>query len=159
MRNALLGAGIAIMTATVAMAHHAGEAFPVGDLVVSHAWTYETADTGHATKVYLTIQNNGDRADRLVEASADFAPLVNLQAQAIGSDGTLAVRDLAAIEIAPGQSLTLQPGAVWLQLEGLQTSFAHGQFFHLDLTFEHAGSVEIDVVVEDAEEHETEPAS
>lgn len=159
MRNLLVGAAMTVMAAGAAIAHHAGETFAVGDLVVSHAWTYETAAAGHATKVYLTIMNNGDEADRLIDARVDFAPRTVIQAQAIGADGTLGVQDVAGLTIEPGQSLTLQPGAMWLELEGVQRTFAHGQHFHMDLTFEVAGSVEIDVRVEEADEHDPEAAS
>ena len=159
MRNLLVGAAMTVMAAGAAIAHHAGDTYPVGDLVVSHAWTYETAAAGHATKVYLTIMNNGAEADRLIEASVDFAPRTVIQAQAIGADGTLAVQDVSALRIEPGQSLTLQPGAMWIELEGVQRTFAHGQHFHMDLTFEVAGSVEIDVWVEEADEHDHDHAS
>ncbi len=159
MRNLLLGAAMTVMAAGAAIAHHAGETFPVGDLVISHAWTYETAAAGHATKVYLTIMNNGDTADRLLDARVDFASRTVLQAQAIGSDGTLAVQDIAAIVIEPGQSLTLQPGAMWLELEGVQRTFKHGQHFHMDLTFATAGPVEIDVWVEEPDDHDPDGAS
>ena len=159
MRNIIIGAGMAIMAAGAALAHHAGDTFEVGDLVVSHAWTYETAEAGHSVKVYLTIQNDGDATDRLIAASVDFADEVVMQAQAIGSDGTLGVQNVAAIAVEPGQVLTLQPGAIWLELEGVQRHFSHGQHFHMDLVFETAGPLEIDVWVEDAEEHEHDTAS
>lgn len=159
MRTLIIGAGVAIMAAGAALAHHAGDTFEVGDLVVSHAWTYETAEAGHSTKVYLTIQNNGEVTDRLIEASVDFAGKVVMQAQAIGSDGTLGVQNIAAVAIEPGQVLTLQPGAIWLELEGVQRHFGHGDFFHMDLVFETAGALEIDVWVEDAEDHEDDDAA
>lgn len=159
MRNLIIGASVAVMAAGAALAHHAGDTFAVGEIVVSHAWTYETAEAGHASKVYLTIQNNGSDADRLLRASVDFAPEVVMQAQAVDGEGTLAVQDLSAIRVEPGQVLTLQPGAIWLELEGVQQAFVHGEFFHMDLVFETAGAVEIDVVVEEADEHLGEPSS
>jgi copper(I)-binding protein len=159
MRNLFLGAAMTVMAAGAAIAHHAGDTYPVGDLVVSHAWTYETAAVGHSTKVYLTIMNNGDAADRLVDARVDFAGQTVIQAQAIGADGTLGVQDVAALRIEPGQTLTLQPGAMWVELEGVQRTFKDGQHFHMDLTFETAGAVEIDVWVNEVDEHDGDGAS
>jgi periplasmic copper chaperone A len=77
-----------------------------------------------------------------------------MQAQAIGGDGTLAVQDVAAIAVQPGQVLTLQPGAIWLELEGVQRAFVDGQHFHMTLVFETAGAVEIDVWVNEADDHD-----
>ena len=152
MRNLIIGAGMAFMAAGTALAHHEGDIYDVGDLVVSHAWTYETATAGHSAKVYLTIQNDGDAVDRLIDASVDFAGRVVMQAQAIGGDGTLAIQDVAAIAVQPDQVLTLQPGAIWLELEGVQRTFIDGQQFHITLVFETAGAVEIDVWVNEADE-------
>ena len=153
MRNLLIGTSLAVMAAGAAWAHHAGDTFQIGDVVVSHAWTVETDALGHSTKVYLTIQNDGAEADRLIEASVDFASRVVMQAQAIGADGTLAIQDLSAVRIEPGQVLTFQPGAIWLELEGVQQHFSHGQHFHMDLVFETAGAVEVDVIVNDDDHH------
>jgi periplasmic copper chaperone A len=66
-----------------------------------------------------------------------------------------------AVEIAPGQTLTFQPGGVHLVLQSVQRAFEHGQHFDLALTFEKAGTVEVEVEIEELEhedEHEHEGA-
>lgn len=153
----LLAATVLAATATYAFAHHDGERFKVGDLMVSHAYMYENAATAHATKVYLTIENVGADADRLVGASVDFATKVVFEGQAIDADGTLAVTEVTAVSIAPGQTLTLQPGAIWIELEGVKETFEHGEHFDMTLTFEKAGTVEIEVEIEelpDGDDHD-----
>jgi periplasmic copper chaperone A len=61
-----------------------------------------------------------------------------------------------AVEIASGQTLTFQPGGVHLVLQSVQRIFEHGQHFEMALTFEKAGSVEVEVEVEEPtdEDHE-----
>lgn len=138
----------AALLTTSALAHHAGDAFEASGIRISHAWTEETSATSHAIDVFLTIDNEGEEADRLIGASTSFSDEAVFQAPVVGEDGTLSVAEVAAIEIAAGQSVTLQPGGIRLVLPNVQRSFSEGQHFHLTLEFETAGSVEIDVDVE-----------
>lgn len=139
------------------LAHHAGEAFQAGAVVVSHIWTHVNTPAAHANAVYLTVANNGTEADRLIAVEGDFFESAELQAPVVGEDGALRTTSLSSVEIAPGQSLTFQPGGVQIILVGLQESFFEGDHFHLSLVFEQAGSLEVEVEVEGhghSEDHE-----
>jgi copper(I)-binding protein len=148
MKARLLGLALAAGLASSAGAHHVGEVVKAGDLLVSHAWTYEVAGMAHAADVYLTIENQGDAPDRLIAASVDFAKGIEIQAPVV-ENGVLKTATVQAVEIAPGQTLTFQPGGVHLVLQSVQRMFEHGQHFDLALTFEKAGSVEVEVEVEE----------
>jgi len=161
MKARLLGLTLAAAMATSALAHHAGEVVKAGDLLVSHAWTYEVAAMAHAVDVYLTVDNEGDAPDRLIAASVDFADKVEIQAPVV-EDGVLRTATVQAVEIAPGQTLTFQPGGIHLVLQSVQRTFEHGQHFDLALTFEKAGTVQVEVEIEEPDrEHEEdrEPAA
>jgi copper(I)-binding protein len=130
--------------------------------LVGHAWTYEVAKMAHAVDVYLTIDNQGDAPDRLIAASVDFAAGVQIQAPVL-EGGVLKTATVQAVEIAPGQTLTFQPGGVHLVLQSVQRTFEHGQHFELALTFEKAGEVEVEVEIEETpggdHEDERKPAA
>ena len=165
MKARLLGLALAAGLATSALAHHAGEVVEAGDLHVGHGWTYEVAAMAHAVDVYLTIENEGEEPDRLIGASVDFASKIEIQAPVV-EDGVLKTATVEAVEIAPGQTLTFQPGGVHLVLQSVQKAFDHGEHFDLALTFEKAGTVEVEIEVEepgheDDREHEEglEPAA
>jgi periplasmic copper chaperone A len=143
--SALAGAAV---LALPALAHHAGDHWHVGDLVVSHAWTQETAAMADGTSVFLTIANQGEAPDRLLAASVDFAHGAVFQARVLGDDGAVRTATVPAIEIGAGERLTLQPGGIEILLTGLQRQYARGEHFHMTLAFERAGEVEIDVDVE-----------
>ena len=156
MKARLLGLTLAAAMATSALAHHAGEVVKAGDLLVSHAWTYEVAAMAHAVDVYLTVDNEGDAPDRLIAASVDFADKVEIQAPVV-EDGVLKTTTVQAVEIAQGQALTFQPGGIHLVLQSVQRIFEHGQHFDLALTFEKAGTVEVEVEIEEPDhEHDHE---
>jgi copper(I)-binding protein len=139
-----------------AVAHHAGETAQIGKLVISHGWMHENAEMAHSTSVYLTIDNRGTEVDKLIGAEVDFADEAVFQAQTVGEDGVLAVRDISGINIDPDQVLTLKPGVVWIELESVHQTFEHGEHFDMTLSFEKAGTVEIEVEIEPVDEHEDE---
>lgn len=164
MRRLVPAALVAALLAAPVMAHHDGEIVTAGALRLSHAWTEETGATAHAIEVYLTIENTGAEPDRLVAARTDFTRPAMFQAPVLQADGTLAVQEVAALEIAPGQSLTLQPGSIHLVLNDVKRRLEGGEHFDLVLEFARAGAVEIEVEIEHADEegehdHEERPAS
>lgn len=160
MRRFLLSSSVLLSLGVAApgLAHHVGEIFKAGELVVSHAWMLENAEMGHSTSVYLTVENQDSEPDTLIDASVPFADEVVFQGQTVSAEGVLEVEDLAGIKIGPGQVLTLKPGVVWIELESVHATFEHGQHFDMTLVFERAGDVDIEVEIEpvDEDEHEHE---
>lgn len=159
MRRLAIAAALALGVVGPVLAHHAGETVEAGDIVVSHAWMVANADMAHASAVYLTLDNRGSAPDRLISAKVDFAAQATFQAQALQTDGTLAVTDIAAVQVQPNQVLTLQPGAVWIELVGLERVFAPGEHFELELVFEKGGEADVIVEVEPAPRGGDKPAS
>ncbi|WP_366556275.1 copper chaperone PCu(A)C [Aquibaculum sediminis] len=138
----------AFLAAPAALAHHAGESYAARDVVVSHAWTHENAPSAHANAVFLTIVNDGDEPDRLTGVTGDFFSHAEIQVPVLDDAGVLHTRTVTSLEIAPGQSLTLQPGGVQIQLIGLQSTHFPGDHFDLTLRFENAGAITVEVEVE-----------
>ncbi|MGM0559707.1 MAG: copper chaperone PCu(A)C [Pseudomonadota bacterium] len=144
---------------SAAFAHHDGERSAAANMVVSHAWTVENAANAHANAVYLTLENTGEAGDRLVGAEVDFANATSFRAPVMDEDGNYSMSPVAAIGVPAGESVTLQPGGVQIVLEDLQGEYRAGDHFHMTLTFEKAGSVEVEVLVEDLDEAESDTPS
>ena len=121
-----------------------------GDIRVERATAYETAPTAMAGSGYMTITNLGDTADRLLEVRAGFAH-VSLH-QTMEADGVARMLPAGAVEIAPGETLALEPGGLHVMFMGLGGDpFEIGEEVPATLVFERAGVVEIvfDVVARD----------
>lgn len=144
----------ALLFAVPALAHHDGEVFSAGALQVSHLWTEEVGKTAHAVPVYLTIRNTGTEADRLVGVKTTFSDAGKFEAPVLGADGALSVREIPAVEIAAGQTLTFQRGGITLVLDNVQRPLEGSQHFDMVLEFAKAGTVEVEVEIEEPHGHE-----
>ena len=155
-RHILIAATVVILAVVPATAHHDGEQFSKSNISVSHAWTGETGTMAHAVEVYMTIQNNGAEAVTLTGADVDFARPGMFQAQVVGEDGTLRTREVATVEVAAGQSVTMQPGGLRIVFNDVQRTLRAGDHFHAHLEFADIGELEIEVEVEklDDDEHD-----
>ena len=154
-RKAFLAAALALAAALPAAAHHDGDTYAKDTVRVSHAWTEETAEMAHAIDVYMTIENTGEEPVTLTAAEVDFAQAGVFQAQVVGDDGTLRTREIKQVEIAPGQSVTMQPGGLHIVFNDVQRTLNAGDHFHAHLRFAQVGELEIEVEVEgDHDDHE-----
>lgn len=117
--------------------------------------TVAGAPTGAA---YLTITNRGRNADRLIGASTPRAERVELHVMSM-SGKVMRMRQVAAIEVKPGETLRMQPGSPsgqHLMLVGLSQPLKGGERFPLALRFEKAGTIEVTLIVDEAKRTEDE---
>ncbi|PDS31582.1 copper uptake system-associated protein [Rhizobium phaseoli] len=96
---------------------------------------------------YLAITNTGTDADRLVSSSADRARSVQLHEMRV-DDGVMVMRELkGGIELPAGQTVELKPGGYHLMFMDVDKPFKQGETIKATLTFEKAGSVDVDFAV------------
>lgn len=116
-------------------------------LVIHEPWARATAPAMKNGAAYLTIENRGRAADRLVSASAAIAARVELHRTEIGENGVMRMREARGIEIPAGESVKIAPGGYHVMLVGLKGPLVKGATFPLTLRFEKAGAREVTVTV------------
>lgn len=143
-RALLVTAWLAALTAP-ALAHD----YTVGDLHIDHPWARATVAGQRAGGAFLTIDNRGRSDDRLlrVQAPADRASSAELHSMRQEGD-VMRMREVGSIDIPAGQTVKLQPGGLHIMLMGLKAPLQAGDKFPLVLTFEKAGSVTVEVLVQ-----------
>jgi uncharacterized protein YcnI/copper(I)-binding protein len=115
-----------------------------GDLTIAQPWSRATPGGARVAGGYLTVTNRGTQPDRLVSGSAEFAERVEIHEMAT-ANGVMTMRNLASgLAIAPGQTVELKPGGYHVMFMGLRRPLAEGQSVKVTLTFERAGTVELD---------------
>lgn len=100
---------------------------------------------------YLTVTNSGDEADYLVAATApgDLVDVVELHT-VIEEGGMMRMRPVERIEVPAGGEVMLRPGGFHVMFIGVKQELKPGDVVRLSLTFERAGTVDVDAVVRPA---------
>ncbi|MBO6755362.1 MAG: copper chaperone PCu(A)C [Roseibium sp.] len=130
----------------VSLSAQAGDV-TIGDLTLSESWTRATPPNAKAGGGFVTISNSGSESDRLVSAASETANRVEIHEMAI-QDGIMKMREMDnGIEIPAGETVTLKPGGLHIMFMGLKGRFEEGTRVPVSLTFEKAGSVDIDLAV------------
>lgn len=118
-----------------------------GDLEISAAWSDYRLGAGGTTRLFFTLVNHGNTADRLLGASSPVAAAPAKPRLVIERDGQRATKALDAVPI-PAESgrLELSAGGYFLELGPLRLALTMGSRFPVVLHFEHAGDIEVEFV-------------
>ncbi|HEX7127312.1 MAG TPA: copper chaperone PCu(A)C [Thermodesulfobacteriota bacterium] len=120
-------------------------ATPGAAAVSSHAASRGGHDAG-ATAAYLTLENRGDRADRLVSVASPVAGRAELHESRV-ENGIMRMRPVEGIAVPAGGSVRLEPGGLHVMLMGLHEPIAEGRRVPLTLTFESGATLAVDAEV------------
>jgi copper(I)-binding protein len=134
---------LALLVLPAAVLAHSAK---LDQISIGHAWAPPTAEEAGA--VYMPLLNDGDGKVRLVALSAPVAESIYLRK---GKGGN--AERLESVTLQPGQPLAMAEWREHVWLEGLKRPLEEGERFPLTLTFEPAGEVTIDVIVESAPGH------
>jgi len=131
--------------ANEAVAHQ----YKIGALDIGHPWSRPTPKDVTIAGGYLTITNKGKVADRLIGGASPAASQIEIH-EMTSVDGMMKTRPLASgLEIQPGKTVELKPGAYRILLLGIKEPFQVGQRVKGTLVFEKAGTVEVIYNVEE----------
>ncbi|MBV8534006.1 MAG: copper chaperone PCu(A)C [Alphaproteobacteria bacterium] len=140
-QSALL-AGASLIVAAPALAR----VFYWGTLAITDAWAPPTAPRATVAKVYMIIENRGIDSERLLSVKTPVAQTAHF----VDDDPQSGVvEQVAYLEVRPRRPVTLRPGRVHVELEGLAKPLVKGTTFPLTLVFAFAGPVEVPVEIDD----------
>lgn len=120
----------------------------VGDISIDHPWARALPPVAPNGAVYMELFNHGSVIDRLISGSSPIAERVELHRSSM-KDGVVRMRPVKAINVLPGKPTAIAPGGLHIMLIGLKQPLIAGKTFRLTLTFERAGSVEVQVQVQE----------
>jgi hypothetical protein len=142
-----LRAALAASLLLVAPAFAQDGAVHLGDLNLTAPFTRATLPNAPVGGGFLSIENAGGTADRLVSASSPAAAMVQIHEMAMEGD-VMKMRQLAdGLELPAGETVTLAPGGFHLMFMGLTQAFVEGETVPVTLVFEKAGPVELELPV------------
>jgi len=139
---------LAALSAAMFVAPVRADDVKAGDLVISQAWSRATPGGAKVAGGYLTIENKGAAADRLVSVSADIAGKAEVHEMAM-DNGVMKMRPLdKGLVVDPGKTVKLAPGGNHLMLQELKGPFKEGEKVPVTLEFEKAGKVAVSLDVQ-----------
>jgi copper(I)-binding protein len=142
-RTAVLFAALSLMAGSAA-----AENYTAGSLEIDNPWMRATPRGADVASAYLTIVNKGTEAERLIGGTLTGVSRFEVHRMVV-EGGVAKMRPVeGGLEIKPGQSLALTPGALHVMLIGLKQPFQQGQHIKGTLMFEKAGKVDVEFTVE-----------
>jgi copper(I)-binding protein len=143
--TAAIFVAVAVLITTGAGAHEIND----GAIDIGHPWSRPTPSDANIAGGYLTITNKGKTADRLISGASPAAGQIEIH-EVVDVDGMAKTRLIAnGIEIKPGKTIELKPGALRIVMLGLKQPLQLGQKIKGTLVFEKAGPVEVVYNVEE----------
>lgn len=137
---------LAVFSAVVAVGDASAHDYQLRALHIDHPFARATPGGARNGGVYLSVENRGDQADRLIGVST---PVARAELHQMSVDaGVMRMRAVDGIDVKAGGRLVLQPGAYHVMLTDLKRPLQAGDSFPMTLAFEKAGSIEVSVVVE-----------
>lgn len=120
----------------------------LGSIEIRRPWVRLASELPWRAAGFATLTNTGAQPDRLIAASSPTAEKVEIHAIKVVR-GDIAMRPLDhGLALPPGVTLTLQPRGYHLLLIGLREPPSLGARLPVTLTFEKAGSIDVELVVE-----------
>ena len=139
-------AGLALLIVTTPLGAAIGAeataiSIEAGDLLIDTPWTRATPGGAKVGAGYMSIDNRGDVAERLVSGKSYVAARVEIHTKTMDG-GVMRMRQLKdGLVLAPKSITELKPGGYHIMFFGLKLSIAKGDTVALELTFEKAGTV------------------
>lgn len=130
------------------MTHAETKPITIGDLELTGPFTRAMLPGAKAGGGFVTITNKGGADDTLISAASEAAGMVQLHEMTM-DNGVMKMREKdGGIAIPAGQTVTLQPGGLHIMFMQVEKPFEEGQSVRVTLTFEKAGTIDIDLPVQ-----------
>jgi copper(I)-binding protein len=138
----------AALLACVAGSSARAEEVKAGDLVISQAWSRATPNGAKIGAGYLTIENKGTAADKLISVSGAVSDKIELHEMSM-NNGVMKMRPVdGGLTIDPGKTVKLGPSGYHLMIMDLKGPLKQGDKVPVTLEFEKAGKVAITLDVQ-----------
>ena len=115
---------------------------------ISRPWARAGSNTELRAAGFMTLANAGAEADRLVGAASPLAEKIEIHGiKVVGPDIAMLPLE-SGVRLPADTTITLRPRGYHLLMQGLRAPLAKGQRVPVTLTFEKAGSRQVELTVE-----------
>lgn len=126
--------------------HAAG--YRAGNISITDPHARPTVPGQPGGAAYVTLENTGGSADRLVSVSSPVAQSATIHTMRMDGD-IMRMREAGELPLAPAARVEMKPGMGYhIMLNGLKQPLQQGATFPMTLNFEKAGKVDVSVAVD-----------
>ncbi len=111
------------------------------EVVIESAWSRASIGTSRPGVAYMALINTGDAPVVVSGLRTDLAAMPMIHASTTDAQGVTRMSHMEEVEIAPGETVALEPGGLHVMLMDLQRPMVEGESFTLSLIL--AGGEEI----------------
>ncbi len=134
---------ITALAASVVGAH----SYQLQALRIDHPFARATPPGATTGGAFLTIHNAGTSGDKLLSVKSAVAGAVQIHTMSMDGN-VMRMREISVLDVPAGATVVLKPGGYHLMLVDLRQPLQAGARVPLTLTFERAGSIDVDADVE-----------
>lgn len=118
-------------------------------LEISDAWGRPSPTVASTGAFFMTITNNGDEDDALINAGSPACGTVELHESYMNDEGAMAMQPVEGGEIAipAGGSAVLEQGGLHVMCIDKLEDFTEGAELELTLQFQNAGDITLNVEI------------
>ena len=132
--------------AVAAAAHE----YKAGDIEIVHPWARATLKGSDVADGFMKIINHGSTPDRLIGVTVEFAKAGQIHDMKMEGD-VMKMQELTeGLEIPAGATVELKPKSLHLMFVGVNQELVPDMMMDGELTFEKAGKVKIEFMIEPA---------
>ncbi len=117
------------------------------NVIITDAWVREVPPGSNVSAAYMTIENKGDMADKLMAISSDIAENVEIHMSSVDEKGVAKMEMIKILELPSGEKVELKPGGMHFMLIGLKEPLVGKENVNLILSFEKAKEINMQVPV------------
>jgi copper(I)-binding protein len=118
---------------------------------IEHAYLRVTGGTVQSAAAFMVIVNHSGTNDRLVAVKTEIAELAEVHTHKEDSNGVMTMRPVEnGLLIPSGQTTALDRGGNHIMMMALTETLQQGDGVKLVLTFEKAGLITVDALVDNA---------
>lgn len=135
----------AIIISSAVLAHD----YQADSIKIDHPWSREAPPNAKVIAGFFQLKNGGTQDDFLIAASTPIAERVEIHTHEMVGE-MMKMRQVESVRVGSMQTVSFQPGGFHLMIFAPNKVLKQGDRFPLTLTFKNAGSVEVEIAVEES---------
>ncbi len=117
-------------------------------LSIADAWA-RSMPQGQNSAAYFVIENGTASADTLLSVSTEIAETAEVHMSMLDANGVMSMQMQDAVSIPARETVEFKPGGLHIMLVNLKQDLKTGDTFNLTLIFKEAGTIVIEVPVQE----------